>query len=123
MWGMGNMGVNTANLVAIVVVTLLTLLNTFGVKFGAAVQNVFTSAKILALMAVVADWAGGEGMPAAMAANFGSGWHHFWAGAGLGTLHTIAVGSFWPGTHDGTAVVGCADGGSGGAGGVAVFVG
>src|ERR1700720_2534781 len=40
---LGNMdiGLNTANLSAIVVITLLTLLNTFGVKMGAAVQNVF----------------------------------------------------------------------------------
>jgi APA family basic amino acid/polyamine antiporter len=52
---LGNMdiGLNTANLAAIVVITLLTLLNTFGVKLGAAVQNVFTSAKVLALLAVV----------------------------------------------------------------------
>ncbi len=103
--GTGNIGLNTANLVAIGVMTLLTLANTFGVKFGAALQNVFTSAKILALMVVV-----GVGFVArnavAVAANFGTGWHNFWAGAGLGTLHTISVGSFWPGTHDGTAVVG-----------------
>ena len=52
---LGNMdiGLNTANLSAIVVITLLTLLNTLGVKMGAAVQNVFTSAKVLALAAVV----------------------------------------------------------------------
>lgn len=51
--GSGNIGLNTANLAAIVILTLLTLLNTFGVKMGAAVQNVFTSAKVLALLAVV----------------------------------------------------------------------
>ncbi len=52
---LGNMdiGLNTANLAAIVIITLLTVLNTFGVKLGAAVQNVFTSAKVLALLAVV----------------------------------------------------------------------
>ena len=52
---LGNMdiGLNTANLAAIVVITLLTLLNTMGVKMGSAVQNVFTSAKVLALAAVV----------------------------------------------------------------------
>ena len=33
--------------------TLLTILNTMGVKMGAAVQNLFTSAKVLALAAVV----------------------------------------------------------------------
>src|SRR5579871_5561885 len=48
---LGNMdiGLNTANLVAIVIITLLTILNSFGVRLGAAVQNIFTSAKVLAL--------------------------------------------------------------------------
>src|SRR6202008_1071798 len=47
---LGNMeiGLNTANLSAILVITLLTGLNSLGVKMGAAVQNVFTSAKVLA---------------------------------------------------------------------------
>jgi amino acid transporter len=38
---LGNMdiGLNTANLAAIVIIILLTLLNTFGVKLGASVQN------------------------------------------------------------------------------------
>ena len=51
---LGNMdiGLNTANLAAIVIIVLLTVLNTFGVKLGASVQNVFTSAKVLALAAV-----------------------------------------------------------------------
>jgi APA family basic amino acid/polyamine antiporter len=90
---LGNMdiGLNTANLSAIVVITLLTVLNTMGVKMGAAVQNVFTSAKVLALAAVVL-----VGLVAknsvAIAANFGAGWHNFWAGAGWGTLHAVQVG-------------------------------
>lgn len=90
---LGNMdiGLNTANLTAIVIITLLTLLNTFGVKMGAAVQNVFTSAKVLALVAmvlvgvVVRD-------PVAIAANFGEGWKNFWAGAGWSTLHASQIG-------------------------------
>jgi APA family basic amino acid/polyamine antiporter len=90
---LGNMdiGLNTANLAAIVVITLLTLLNTMGVKMGSAVQNVFTSAKVLALAAVVL-----VGLVAknsvAITANFGEGWHNFWAGAGWGTLHSVQVG-------------------------------
>src|SRR5271163_2530775 len=90
---LGNMdiGLNTANLSAIVVITLLTLLNTFGVKMGAAVQNVFTSAKVLALAAVVL-----VGLVAknsvAVAANFGAGWHNFWVGAGWHTVHAVQVG-------------------------------
>jgi APA family basic amino acid/polyamine antiporter len=90
---LGNMeiGLNTANLSAIVVITLLTLLNMLGVRMGAAVQNVFTSAKVLALAAVVL-----VGVLArnaiALAANFGAGWHHFWAGAGWHTNHAVVVG-------------------------------
>jgi APA family basic amino acid/polyamine antiporter len=90
---LGNMdiGLNTANLAAIVVITLLTVLNTMGVKMGAAVQNVFTSAKVFALTAVVLVGLVAKNS-AAIAANFGSGWHSFWAGAGWGTLHAVQVG-------------------------------
>jgi APA family basic amino acid/polyamine antiporter len=103
---LGNMdiGLNTANLTAIVVITLLTLLNTMGVKMGSAVQNVFTSAKVLALAAVVLI-----GLVAknsiALAANFGAGWHNFWAGAGWGTLHAVQVGVGGPTTFVGVLTV------------------
>jgi len=106
--GSGNIGLNTANLAAIAIITLLTLLNTFGVKMGAAVQNVFTSAKVLALMAVVLVGVVAKNA-AAVAANFGAGWHEFWAGSGLQTLHTVDVGSFFGfggGAGSGSAVVG-----------------
>jgi len=102
--GSGNVGLSTANLAAIVVITLLTFANTRGIKLGAAVQNVFTSAKVLALLAVIA-----VGFVAknaiALAANFGAGWHNFWAGASLGTPHTVEIGSFL-GMGGGSAVVG-----------------
>ncbi len=97
---LGNMdiGLNTANLVAIAVITLLTLSNTGGVKLGAAVQNVFTSAKVLALLGIVT-----VGLVAknavALAANFGTGVHAFWSGnspfwTGIGwhTQHAVQVG-------------------------------
>ena len=84
--GSGEVGLNTANLVAIAVITLLTLANTFGVRLGAAVQNVFTTAKVLALAAVVMVGLVAKNA-AAIAANFGTGWHNFWAGAGLGVTH------------------------------------
>jgi APA family basic amino acid/polyamine antiporter len=90
---LGNMeiGLNTANLAAIVIITLLTLLNTFGVKLGASVQNVFTSAKVLALAAVVLVGFVAKNA-AAVAANFGAGWHNFWAGASWHTHHAVQVG-------------------------------
>jgi len=75
--GSGNVGLNTANVAAIAVITLLTFANTRGIRLGAAVQNVFTSAKVLALLAVI-----GVGVVAknavAMAANFGVGKSSFW---------------------------------------------
>jgi APA family basic amino acid/polyamine antiporter len=91
---LGNMdlGINTANLAAILIITLLTILNTRGIKMGAAIQNVFTSAKVLALAAVVL-----VGIivrdPVAIAANFGAGWKNFWAGAGWSSLHAAQPGS------------------------------
>jgi APA family basic amino acid/polyamine antiporter len=99
---LGNMdiGLNTANLAAIVVLTLLTALNSLGVRMGSAVQNVFTSAKVLALAAVVLVGLVAKNSTA-IAANFGAGWHNFWAGAGWGTLHSVQVGVGGP-----TALVG-----------------
>jgi basic amino acid/polyamine antiporter, APA family len=90
---LGNMdiGLNTANLTAIIVITLLTGLNSLGVKMGSAVQNVFTSAKVLALAAVVLVGLVAKNATA-IVANFGEGWHNFWAGAGWGTLHSVQVG-------------------------------
>ena len=103
--GSGHVGLTTANLVAIGVITLLTVVNSLGVRLGSLVQNVFTSAKVLALLAVV-----GVGFvaknAAALAVNFGAGWHAFWAGASWRDVHLITVGSIWLGTFDKTAVVG-----------------
>jgi APA family basic amino acid/polyamine antiporter len=103
---LGNMdiGLNTANLSAIVVITLLTLLNMLGVKMGAAVQNIFTSAKVLALAAVVMVGVLAKNA-AAVAANFGAGWHNFWAGAGWHTMHAVQVGVGGPTAYVGVLTV------------------
>ena len=52
---LGNMdvGLNTQNLMAVLMVIFLSVLNIFGVKTGAAVQNVFTFAKTAALLGLV----------------------------------------------------------------------
>ena len=91
---LGNMdiGLNTANLAAILVLTLLTLVNTFGVKLGALIQNVFTSAKVLSLLCLVVLGGLLGRNSTAVAANFGVGWHAFWHNAGFGTLHAVQVG-------------------------------
>ena len=99
-----NIGLSTANLAAIVIITLLTLTNTRGVKTGAVIQNVFTSAKVLALLGVV--FVGLIAKNAlAVSQNFGIGWQNFWGGAGLSTLHHIDIGSFF-GLGGGSALVG-----------------
>jgi APA family basic amino acid/polyamine antiporter len=80
---LGNMdiGLNTANLAAIVIIVFLTILNTFGVKLGASVQNVFTSAKVLALAAVILVGLVAKNATA-IAANFGPHGRNFWIGPG-----------------------------------------
>ncbi len=88
--GNGNIGLNTANLAAIAVITLLTFTNTQGVKLGAAVQNVFTSAKVLALLGVIAVGLVAKNATA-IAANFG---HAFFANGNLHTQHQVDIGSF-----------------------------
>ncbi|SEF75546.1 amino acid/polyamine/organocation transporter, APC superfamily [Bryocella elongata] len=102
--GSGNVGLSTANLTAIVIVILLTWTNTRGVKAGAAVQNVFTSAKVLALLAVIAvglffwDFQ-------AIEANFRG---NFWSLGSFG-FHNAIRGTYmgegpWPRAHLGEIV-------------------
>jgi basic amino acid/polyamine antiporter, APA family len=97
--GTGNIGLNTANLAAIAIITLLTFTNTRGLKLGSAVQNVFTSAKVLALAAVVlVGFLLGllHRNRVGLEANFGPGWRAFWANAGLSSTHAIQVGANGP---------------------------
>ncbi len=100
---LGNMdiGLNTANLAAIVIVILLAGINVFGVKMGALVQNVFTTTKTASLLGLIffGLWLGRD--PVAIAANFGAGWHAFWHNAGFSTMHPVQVGVGGP-----TAMVG-----------------
>ncbi|QEE29070.1 amino acid permease [Terriglobus albidus] len=92
---LGNMdiGLSTANLAAIVIIVLLTALNSMGVRLGALVQNIFTSAKIFALAMVVL-----LGLLArnatAIAANFSNG--NFWKGASWSDLHPVQQGAGGP---------------------------
>ncbi len=88
---LGNMelGINTANLAGILIVILLTVVNVFGVRLGALVQNIFTTAKTLALLALVVFGVLLGRNHAAVAANFLNG--NFWSGAGVHTLHPIAA--------------------------------
>jgi len=88
---LGNMevGINTQNLVAILLVIALSVINIFGLKTGALIQNVFTTAKVSALLGLAAlGWLVGRN-PHALAANFSG---HFWNNAGPGVLHDIGGG-------------------------------
>jgi APA family basic amino acid/polyamine antiporter len=96
---LGNMeiGLNTANLTGIVIVFFLAIVNILGVKLGALIQNVFTSAKALSLAALVlltftvgrnaTAWSANFGP-----SNLGPALSQFWRNAGWSTLHPIQVG-------------------------------
>ena len=88
---LGNMdvGLNTQNLAAIVIVVFLSVLNIFGVRTGAAVQNVFTIAKTAALLGLVLLGLFVGRNAQAIAANFGA---NFWRNAGWHALHPVQVG-------------------------------
>ncbi len=91
---LGNMdiGVNTANLTGIVIVFFLAFVNMFGVRLGAMIQNVFTSAKALSLAALVLLTLTVGRNAIAMAANFGPGGGEFWKNAGWSAMHPVQVG-------------------------------
>ena len=88
---LGNMdvGLNTQNLVAILVVVVLSVINIFGLKTGALIQNVFTFAKVSALLglALLGIFLGRNAQ--AIVANFQG---NFWRNASLGSLHDIGGG-------------------------------
>lgn len=99
---LGNMdvGLNTQNLVGIVIIVLLTIVNVFGVRTGAMVQNIFTVAKTAALLGLVLFGLTIARNSEAIAANFSDFWRNAGSGAWfpqigigglLGTLAIIAV--------------------------------
>jgi APA family basic amino acid/polyamine antiporter len=88
---LGNMdvGLNTQNLAAIAIVVLLSIVNIFGVRTGALIQNIFTIAKTAALLGLVLLGLVVGRNAQAIAANFGA---QFWRNAGWHTLHPVEVG-------------------------------
>jgi len=88
---LGNMdvGLNTQNLAAILIVVFLSVLNIFGVRTGAMVQNIFTFAKTAALLGLVLLGLFIGRNADAIAANFGA---NFWRNAGWSVLHPVQVG-------------------------------
>ena len=104
---LGNMdiGVNTANLAGLVIIAVLTVVNVFGVRLGALIQNIFTTAKTAALLGLVVLGVLFGRKAVAMAANFGHDFHNFWAGAGWQTLHPLQVGVGGPVTMVGLLTI------------------
>jgi len=88
---LGNMdvGLNTQNLVAILLVVALSVINIFGIKTGAIIQNIFTFAKVSALFGLVLLGIFIGRNAHALAANFQG---NFWRNAGFGSMHEIGGG-------------------------------
>ncbi len=88
---LGNMdvGVSTQNLAAILMVIALSVINIFGVKTGALIQNIFTAAKVTALLGLVLLGLFVGRNAQALLANFNG---NFWHNAALGAQHAVQVG-------------------------------
>jgi APA family basic amino acid/polyamine antiporter len=84
--GSGRFGLNTQQVVAIAVLVLLSWANTRGIRTGAVVQNVFTFAKVAALLGLVGFGLAFGRNAEAIAQNFG----HFWQNADW-TFTTIRI--------------------------------
>jgi APA family basic amino acid/polyamine antiporter len=86
---LGNMdvGLNTQNLMAVLLVVVLSIINIFGIKTGAIIQDVFTFAKVSALLGLVVFGLIKGRNAAALAANFGANFWH-----GIHNLHPVQVG-------------------------------
>ena len=78
------------------------MINIFGVKTGAMVQNVFTFAKVSALLGLVLLGLFVGRNAQAMAANFQG---NFWQNAGLGAQHAVQVGVGGPTVLVGTLTI------------------
>lgn len=88
-----DIGLNTVNLTAVIMVIILAAINVFGIRSGAIIQNIFTTAKVASLVGLVILGVLVGRNHAAIAANFGA---NFWKGAGLHSLHAIHVGMGGP---------------------------
>ena len=86
---------STAQLLAIAIIVVLTVTNSCGLKYGKWVQNIFTVAKIGALLALIAIALTFGANAAAIHANF----HHFWTAhptesLAAGLTSATAIGMF-----------------------------
>src|SRR3954447_20409389 len=94
-------GLNTQNLMAVLLVIALSVINIFGVKTGALIQNVFTFAKVSALLGLVFLGVFIGRNAQAIALNFTD----FWRNAGLSSQHAVQVGVGGPMVMVGTLTI------------------
>jgi len=87
--GRGAVGLSTQQLLAIALVAFLTWSNTRGIRTGAVVQNTFTTAKVAALLGLVALGFLVGRNPEAVASNFTGFWRN--AGWNATTIRLVGV--------------------------------
>jgi basic amino acid/polyamine antiporter, APA family len=96
-WIVQSIGLHTQNLVAITVILLLTGVNILGVKSGALVQNIFTTAKTLALIALIIVGLTIGRHAIAIQQNFGAGQNGFtdgfWKNISLQNIFPVHIGN------------------------------
>ncbi|MBI4461452.1 MAG: amino acid permease [Acidobacteria bacterium] len=89
-----NVGLNTQNFLAIISIAILTLINMRGLRTGAIVQNLFTFAKVAAVVGLVALGLTLGRNPEALRANFTDFWRNLdWS---LATYTMLAVAMVGP---------------------------
>ncbi len=94
--GGGSFGLNTQQLLGIVVIIFLTWSNTKGIRTGAMVQNVFTFAKVGTLLALVAAGFLVGRNPEAVASNFTDFWRNAsWSFDSVKLVGVAMVGSLF----------------------------
>ena len=94
--GAGKIGVTTQQLVAILMIVFLTWLNTRGIRTGAMVQNVFTIAKIGALLGLVGIGFLVGRNAEAVASNFNGFWRNTtWGFEAVRLVGVAMVGSLF----------------------------
>ena len=94
--GSGRLGVTTQQLLAIVIIVVLSALNTRGIRTGAAVQNTFTFAKIAALAGLIGCGLLVGRNQAAVADNFNNFWRDSsWSFTSVRLVGVAMVGSLF----------------------------
>src|ERR1700694_125522 len=87
--GAGKVGVTTQQALAIVVIALLSWVNTRGIRTGALIQNVFTIAKTAALLCLIGFGFALGRNPQAVSENFRDFWRN--ASWGFDTIRVVGV--------------------------------